>query len=488
MIHSISINRSYAMRSMVFALLLLWPLLLFGKPAYMVDSAAYQNGGERAVSFVVHKLHLQSAETREREAALPGKGKQGGSVEQKDDDGTKVARSIIYSVLAYILGGPGLTMGYLVMFQAATMALTFTALYQAIAGPGIRGFAVMVAVVTFATGLAPTVNFALPDGYAPIMLGIMMVLPFYWRKFTWPMRILLLSLATFAVAVHASHPPVAVGTAVVATAWIILLRKNCPEKPLVAAFALWLPALSGVLLVMLTGLVGFGKASIAPKHYPLALARGIDNGPARWYLENACKDRTRYAICEIYGTHIPETVQELLWSKNNLVKRATPQQLDRIRAEEKTILIHSTLRYPLQQFYLIAHDVPEQFVAFRLNYLRYGSSIVRNNKGAIILRNPGSGDIPETLGWLDILTHISVILGTVLLAWWWKQMTVAQRGVLLILVTGLLVNAAVCAIFSGVAARYQARIIWLVPFLAIAFAHARGGRLSSRVAEVRRGR
>ena len=55
---TVSINRVYLIRSLLFALLLLWPLLLFGRPAYMVDSAAYQNGGERAVTFVLRKLHL----------------------------------------------------------------------------------------------------------------------------------------------------------------------------------------------------------------------------------------------------------------------------------------------------------------------------------------------------------------------------------------------------------------------------------------------
>jgi len=474
----VAINRSFIMRSAIFALLLLWPLLIFGKPAYMVDSAAYQNGGEQAVTFVAKKLHLQSL-LPEKPAAQPGK--KGGNHEggKKDDEETKVARSILYSVLGYMLSGPGLTMAYLAVFHALCVSATFTALFEAVAGPSARGFAVMVGVTTFATGLAPMVNFIIPDCYAAIMLGSMMILPFYWHRFSWPMRLLLLGLATFSVAVHASHPPVAMGTALVATLWVFLLRDKERQNPFVASVILWVPPIAGLALVVLTGLVGFGQASVAPKHHPLALARGIDNGPARWYLQEECHDRTRYAICEIYGTEIPETVQQLLWSKNNLIRRATPEQLDRVRAEEQTILIRAALRYPVQQARLILQDVPQQFFTFRTNHFQYGSWIGRNDQNVIILKNMGAGETPELLNWLNMLANIVIVAATGLLAWWWRGMTVAQRAVLLTLATGLLANAAVCAIFSGVAPRYQARLIWLVPFVAIAIGFARGRSIFS---------
>jgi len=68
----------------------------------------------------------------------------------------------------------------------------------------------------------------------------------------------------------------------------------------------------------------------------------------------------------------------------------------------------------------------------------------------------------------------TIIVSTPLLGLWWPRMTIGS-GEFLTLATGLLVNAAVCAIFSGVAPRYQARLIWLVPFAAIAIGFARGG-------------
>lgn len=325
---AIGIDRSYLGRSLFFALLLLWPLLLFGRPAYMPDSAAYQTGGERAVSFVMRKLHFAPV------SSFAGTARDQHPRAASTDDETKVARSIPYSVLAYLLGGPGLSMIFMALFHAVTMAMMMTALFQAVAGPGLGGFLVMAGVTSFMTGLAPTVTFIVPDCYAAAVLGTMMVMPFAWSRISGPMRALLLTGAIFGVAVHPSHPPIALGVALAATPALLLLRHRLPERILPALFALWLPGIAGTALVVLTGLIGFGEASVAPKHYPLALARAIENGPARAYLLEACKKPHRYAICELYGTQIPDNSWELLWSKNSIINRATPAQLDLRTAEQ----------------------------------------------------------------------------------------------------------------------------------------------------------
>lgn len=472
----VSINRIYLLRSALFALLLLWPLLLFGRPAYMDDSAAYQNGGEQAVSFVLRKLHLAAPEARKKPAAL-GAGKEARPVAAPAAEGgkdTKVARSIPYSVLGYVLGGPGMTMAWLAVFQAATTALALVALFEGVAGPGWRPFVLMAGLCGFASPLAPIITFIMPDCYAPVMIGVMAILPFFWARFSGAMRLLLLGIATLGVSLHTSHPPIALGTALAITPLLVLLRRWVPTKLGQTLTILWTPALLGVALVMLSGLIGFGKASISPKHYPLALARAVDNGPARWYLEEECKNPRRYAICEVYGTHIPLTVQEMLWSKDSLIVRATPRQLDRVRAEERTILIETTKRYPLQQLYLVAHDVPEQLIVFRLNYFRYDSEIVRNAAGDIILRTPpGEARQSALYAGLEAVNDAMVTLGLLALLWMWRGMSSAQRCVIVIMLTGLLANAAVCAIFSGVAPRYQARVVWLIPWLALAIGWAR---------------
>lgn len=472
---TVSLNRLYLLRSILLALLLLWPLLIFGRPAYMDDSAAYQNGGEQAVTFALRKLHITGHEANK---ALPATGgKTAPPKAQPGADGgknTKVARSIPYSVLGYVFGGPGMTMTWLALFQAGTTALALVALFEAVAGPGWRPFAAMAGFTALASPLAPIVTFIMPDCYAPVIIAVMAILPFYCRRFSAAMLVLLLGIAALGVALHTSHPPIALGTALAISALLVLFRRSVPVGLGQALAMLWTPALLGVALVMLSGLVGFGKASISPKHYPLALARAVDNGPARWYLEEECKNPRRYAICEIYGTRIPLTVQEMLWSKDSLVTRATPQQLDRVRAEERTIIIETTKRYPLQQLYLVAHDVPEQLIVFRLNYFRYDTEIVRNAAGDIVLHSPpGDAPQPALYAGLEVLNNILVGAGVIALLWLCRGLNRAQRWMVVIMLMGLLANAAVCAIFSGVAPRYQARVVWLIPWFALALGWAR---------------
>ncbi|MBL0001064.1 MAG: hypothetical protein IPO97_08675 [Sphingomonadales bacterium] len=69
--------------------------------------------------------------------------------------------------------------------------------------------------------------------------------------------------------------------------------------------------------------------SATGKRIPTALARSIAQGPGKWYLEEQCKT-PRYAVCEIYGTKIPGTINGFLFDKNSLNDLATPEQMDRI--------------------------------------------------------------------------------------------------------------------------------------------------------------
>ncbi len=480
----VAIDRSYLARSFLFALLLLWPLLIFGRPAYMIDSAYYQNGGKTAVTFVARKLHLVSpAPTSVSPAKVV-------LAPPDEAEGAKVARSIVYSVLGYALSGPNLTMGFLAAFHALCVALTVTALFTAIAGPSFGAFAAMAGLLTLGTGLAPVVNFMVPDCFTGIIIGTMMILPFFWRRFSYPMLMLLAGLSALGVSLHPSLPPVALGTAALATLGLLFVHRRQWRQgwrhEWRAIGILWLPTLLGVVLTIGTGIVGFGKASLAPKHFPLALARGLDNGPARWYLQEECRDRTRYMMCQLYGTDIPQTVDEFLWQQpDNVINRATPAQLDRIRAEEKTILIRAALRYPWQQAYITLHDVPMQFIRFELDYLHYTDRIAQIPGGKIKVELSQETAPPPLLNGLSNVQLILVMVSAIALGLMWRRLSDNQRLMLMVLFSGLLANAAICAIFSGVAPRYQARVIWLVPFaaLALAFALRAGGGSDKTVRE-----
>ena len=93
------------------------------------------------------------------------------------------------------------------------------------------------------------------------------------------------------------------------------------------------PLLLAVVALLGTSYAAFGEWSLAPKRYPIGLARSISDGPGYWYLRDHCATE-HFAICEIYGTNPPRKVNDFLWGPNGVRYRATPEQMERIRAEE----------------------------------------------------------------------------------------------------------------------------------------------------------
>jgi hypothetical protein len=334
----------------------------------------------------------------------------------------------------------------------------------------------MAAVMVGGTALAPLAGFMVPDIFAGIMLGIVAVLPFYWNRFSRPMLLMLLLIAILAISVHPSHPLVAVGTALLTSLMVPVLRRRADgDGGRHLLKMLWLPALGGIALVLVVAFVGFGRVGIAPKGFPFVLARSLENGPARWYLEKQCaKDPRSYTMCELYGTKMPATVYDFLFAPGNVINRSTPEQLERIRAEERLIVTRATVRYPWTQAFIVLRDVPRQFFHFELDYLEYDSVIVPVSNGKVIIK-PISEDswkkqVPPFVAVLSVVSIAIVLASVAALAWRWRALGFNQRGVVLTLVAGLLTNAAVCALFSGVYPRYQARLMWLVPLVALAFA------------------
>ena len=470
----IAIDRRFALRTAILSILLLWPLLVFGRPSYFPDSAAYQKGGRVAVTFALAKLHLATPETLTPQHAVSTAGAEPALAEvpsaSADGANAKAARSITYSVIAYVLRGPGQSMIYLSVFHAISLAFVALVLFEGIAGRrGWRDFAAMAAGFAFLTTAAPVTTGIIPDVFAAIIIAVQLLLTFYWRRLGWPTMLVLILLSAFAVSSHASHPPLALGMAVVASMWLFWVRRTNPHPVWHSIAVNWAPSLIGIVLVLASGVVGFGEVSMAPKRYPLALARAIDNGPARWYLQKHC-ERPEYAVCEIYGTAIPNTVEEFLWLPGGVVQRATPEQLDRIRAEESTIIWRTTLAYPGAQLANIVHDIPSQLIAFDVKTRQYFTSIVTEADGKPAVLGNNIQDEKPLLRWLNIFMTIGVLISTVFLALRLRRMTLQERGLLAMLFAGLLINASVCALFSGVASRYQARVIMILPLVAIAIA------------------
>src|ERR1700676_4340723 len=95
----VRLDRNSGWRVGLLTLLLAWPLILFGRPSYF-DSLSYYRGGRVAVAFAISKI-AQSRTATSQQASPPAIGDA-----PPNAGDTNGARSIPYSVIAYLLSAP----------------------------------------------------------------------------------------------------------------------------------------------------------------------------------------------------------------------------------------------------------------------------------------------------------------------------------------------------------------------------------------------
>ena len=235
-------------------------------------------------------------------------------------------------------------------------------------------------------------------------------------------------------------------------------------------------------MTLVASWVGYGQVSVEAKRYPLTLARSIEDGPARWLLQQECR-RPRFTVCELYGTAIPSTVADFLWGSNGIAARATPDQLDRIRAEEHEIVMLAAQRYPREQASRVTSNFLHQLITFSSADNHFGW-IVTNRGGALDFdKTRHDGSMLLRVNWAA--TILACIAALLVLLTRFRRASRAERAAWLLVLCGLALNAAICAIFSGVADRYQGRVIWLLPFIALSF--ARVGKAPAGIPSSHRG-
>ena len=457
-------DRKLLQQALLAAALLLWPIMLFGAPAYFADSASYLKGGRTAVSVTVDRLQTLTADVSapqqpERKAAAVAL------------ETAKGSRSVLYSLAAFVLSGPGASMIPLAVAQALATGW-MVAIAAGLAGVRSRGgFGTVAAIVAFATPAALFACYIVPDIFAALLIASCVILTVAFERLSPGLRASLVAIGAFAVTSHASHPPVAGGLLLLGALWFVR------QGPGAARRIAWLaaPLALGTLATIVTGFVGFGTLSLVPKRYPLTLARSIEDGPARWYLAEHCATR-RYAVCEVFGPQMPETVPDFLWDKG-LTGRATPEQMDRVRAEESEIVAAAAREYPVTQAKILGGNVASQVTHIGLGDISFDQRIAFDRQGAPRTVETGANRraVLRLVEWLSAATALA---GALWLAWAARRMRPCERAGAALLVAGLLGNAAVCAIFSGVADRYQARVVWLLPLLAVAMLIAAAERRS----------
>jgi hypothetical protein len=467
----VRLDRQFLLFSLLAALLLSWPLLAFGRPAYIQDSAAYYKGGRAAVSFALAKIDqpeqiatgAQPAGTPHTDAARQASG----------------VRSITYSVAAYLLSAPGATMMLLAIAQALAAGAIMVAALGAFGRLSARRTAATSILLAGGSTLAVTSFLVVPDIFAGLLIASMILLTATLPRLSTGVRLLCAAIAAFAMTAHPSHIPLAGGMTMLGLGWVAIGRRfNSPPPRWTWAWVI-APLLVGGLTILSLNRVAFGETSLTSKQYPFLLARSINDGPGRWYLEKNCPE-LRYTICTLYPHGLPKGgALEFLWGKDGIAERATPAQMDRVRAEEREIVLAAAREYAGYEVRKLSFNIARQLVTFRPYPFEH--RLVLDETGTPHLAPAPRAD-HSILRIIGLLTAITAALGTA----WLGGTFVRERGlrpVIALVFLGILGNAATCAILSAVSHRYQARVVWLIPLFALALYGSLAARKPDRAGD-----
>ena len=407
------------------------------------------------------------------------------------------ARSPYYGIFLYTLAHRG-TLWLLTAVQALAVAWVLYLLWRSMvpAAPGWTYYA-MVAALTAGSSLPWVASFAVPDIFAAVLVMAAALLLFYRRELerweTAGVWVLLFASVVF----HGSHGLLTLALLVAGLAIAALMRADKSDMKAFGGMSLAAVALAGVATW------GYGaaikwKTGDELRRPPFLMARVLADGPGKAYLRHSCAEGVKWTICRFKDVKM-DTSDHLLWSVEptlGLFNRASYEERVSMEKEELAFVASTVAYDPLGQVGAAFQnwwrqlttswvDDPLRRPMVFLNHNYWG----RTNLVGLI-RGVGEcgskGELCKPKITIEQLAAVDdkvafVALGVLLWALLKKRTLgrlVARRarwdepmdratGAMVFIGAAIVINAAICGILSCPFARYQSRVVWLLPAMAV---------------------
>lgn len=469
----------------------LWPAIWNRGPFFCPDTRTYIRSADAAVSkLTLRKTVWTAAENspaavssaaQNPEQALHNVGEaRTRSIEEIGRKGILLGRSPYYGMLLYTSTlGVGFWLPMLLQAGALLLAVSLTLRALAVpAWPNLAWLGLGLCIVPATPFFA---SYFMPDLFAGIAILACGILLSVHERLAWSDLLLWYLLLTAALLFHDSCVLI-----VVALFGLGLLAK------LLGRFG-WLrqslPNWRGLAVILLAVVTSFAGQSVvaygakratgkAPLRLPFLSARLIADGPGTNYLRATCPE-SHFALCD-YATEFPLLDAEFLFGAQpgrSVFETASYEQRSAISHEQIRFFL-AVLRYdPVGVLKASARGAAEQFVDFRLNTFRYDPStkdvISRTYPLPVLAGVQASGAYRGTMpvGALSVILYVLVLgsLGWLLFVVFGKGRTMsgALKRVFCWIAVGIVINACACGALSAVDPRYQARVVWLIPLIAL---------------------
>ena len=404
------------------------------------------------------------------------------------------ARSPYYGIFLYTLAHRG-TLWLLTAVQTLACAWMIFLLWRAIAAeaPGWTYYALMAAL-SLGSSLPWVASFAMPDIFAGLLVIGAALLLFYRDQLTRWEKPAVCVIVGVTLTFHGSHPLLMIAMIVVG---VPLARLMKAPKSAIRGYV----QIAGVGIVSaVVALFVYAEAIYLHtgdhlRRPPFMMALVISDGPGRTYLRESCAKGAPWVICPFANLPLKNSDQ-ILWSAQpatGVFNRMNYEDRVEMEKQEVDFVIATFFHHPVAQTVASLKDWGEQLtefyvddplrrpMAFMLHKYWGKTNLVGLMRGVgpcgqygelcepkITIDGLELVDTPivilSMLGLVVALCQGSTLLGAVRRrSFLWSDPMSRATAACLFIASAVFLNAGICGMIAGPFARYQARVIWLIP-------------------------
>ena len=336
-------------------------------------------------------------------------------------------------------------------------------------------YLMVVPLLSLLSSVSWFVSLILPDILGPLLYLSLYLLVFARETLTGRERVGAACFAGWAMTAHLTHLALAAGVCMLlALLWLAHSPLLTGRGRALAGAALVVIVAGGAQVALHAYL--YGNASLEGDAPPFLAARVIADGPGRWYLEQHCP-QAGLALCESVD-ELPADTDEFLWKRGGIWPAAAADGDDRIRQQELKFVLAVLRAFPRQQLAISAGHFRQQLGAFGLYDLDRNNWVLEAFDTALpgdksnYLKSWQFNDALPLEGfstaeyWTVVVSLAVIVLVPLLLR---GRLPHPLQGLTVIALPAVAANALITGVFSNVEERYQARVVWLLPLLAVLY-------------------